>query len=236
MPTRYPGGINTSAPASDTAALPMLDPTKLHVFFDDFDDYDASHWVVTEVDTDTDGAEAVALATAADGGVLSVPTEADELDSTYLQWSGEEGSTVVESFLPAAGKKMWFKTRFKVSDATDTQIVLGLQKTETNPTAATIIGVYFHKADTSTTLNLIVADSAATTTAAATLADDTWVTAAWYYDGKSSIKAFIDGVHVATSATTNLCDEELTISFGIHNGAEGVETLSVDYIFAAKER
>lgn len=41
----------------------------------------------------------------------------------------------------------------------------------------------------------------------------------------------------ATLATTNLPDdEELTVSFGIQNGAAAAKTMSVDYIMAVKER
>ena len=31
-------------------------------------------------------------------------------------------------------------------------------------------------------------------------------------------------------------DEELTISFGIQNGAAAAKTMTVDYVFASKER
>ena len=43
---------------------------------------------------------------------------------------------------------------------------------------------------------------------------------------------------VATETTlTNVTDDEdLTISFGIQNGAAAAKTMTVDYIFAAVER
>ena len=49
---------------------------------------------------------------------------------------------------------------------------------------------------------------------------------------------FIDDSKVATETTlTNAPDDEdLTVSFGIQNGAAAAKTMTVDYIFAAVER
>jgi hypothetical protein len=235
-PSRFPNGLTNVAKTNPMGMLGMPDPTKFHTWFDDFDDYDAAQWVVTEIDTDADTAVAVA-ATSADGGVLNVPCEADELDSTFLQWSGDDAATVIETWTFEAGKKLWFKARWKVTDATDTGVVMGLQITDTTPIAVTD-GVFFYKADTSATCNLIVEkDSTETSTTAATIADATYVTTAFYYDGKSAIEVYVDDVKVGTSVTTNMPDdEELAISFGLINGAEGVESIDVDYILVVKER
>lgn len=236
MTTRFQNGVTNATRGSTLGDFIGPDPTRYHVWFDDFDNYDASHWVVTEVDTDGDGSVAVATSST-DGGVLNVPCEADELDSTFLQWAGEESSGVKETFKFESGKKLWFKARFKVSDATDTAVVAGLQITDTDPVAVTD-GVFFYKADTSTTMNLIVEkDSTETSTTTGTIADATWYKIGFYYDGVDAIKVYFDDEHVGTSATTNLPDnEELTISFGVHNGAEGAESIDVDYVFVAKER
>jgi len=61
---------------------------------------------------------------------------------------------------------------------------------------------------------------------------------AWYYDGKSSVKYFVNDVHKGTldGSSTYLPDTELTISFGIQNGEAVAKIMTVDYIFAAKER
>lgn len=235
-PVRFPAGVTNAGPNAAMNMLGFPDPTKYHTFFDDFDDYDASRWIVTEIDTDGDGAVAVAT-TSSDGGVLNVPCEADELNSTFLQWSGEDNAAAVESWKFESGKKLWFKARWKVSDATDTGVVMGLQITDTTPIAVTD-GVYFHKADTSTTCNLIVEkDSAETSTTAATIADATYIVTAFYYNGIDAVDVYVNDAKVGSSAVTNLPDdEELTISFGLINGAEGAESIDVDYIFVAKER
>ena len=222
-----------AATGSGMAGFPH--PAAAHVFFDDFDNYVAAEWVVTTIDTDADDAVAPALSDT-DGGVLNVPCEADELDSTWLQWAGNAGA-VTETWLFESGKSLWFEARWKVTDATDTGVVFGLQITDTVPTAVTD-GVFFYKADTSTTCNLIVEkDSTETSTTAATIEDATWIKTAFHYDGDSTISIYVDDALVDTSATTNMPDdEELAISFGLINGAEGVESIDVDYIMVVKER
>ena len=66
---------------------------------------------------------------------------------------------------------------------------------------------------------------------------DTYIKLGFAYDGKSEIAIFADGVQVGTSAVTNLPDDEvLTVSFGIQNGEAVAKTMSIDYVFASKER
>jgi hypothetical protein len=53
----------------------------------------------------------------------------------------------------------------------------------------------------------------------------------------SSIQYFVNGVIGGSSVTTNLPDDEdMTVSFAIQNGEAVAKTMTVDYIFAAKER
>ena len=235
IPTRYPQGVTNSTSTQAMARLRIPDPTSYHQWLDDFDDYDVTMWVVTVIDTDNDTAVAETTLDE-DGGVLEVSCEADELDATWLQWSGDDASGVTEAWTFESGKPMFFKARWKISDATDTGVVMGLQITDVDPIAVSD-GVFFFKADTSTTCNLIVETSSTeTSTTVATIADDTYVVTAFYYDGIDSIQVFLNDAHVGTSAVGNLPSTELAISFGLINGAEGVETLSVDYIYIAKQR
>ena len=56
--------------------------------------------------------------------------------------------------------------------------------------------------------------------------------------GGGAFEIFINDVQVATQTTlTNATDDEdLTISFGIQNGAAAAKTMTIDYILAAVER
>lgn len=203
----------------------LPDMTKAHIFFEDFDYYNAADWIVTEV-----GVAAQALDNV-DGGNLVITNAGADDNSSFLQKLGE-------SFLFQTRKKLWFDCLIEVNDAIQSDVVIGLQITDTTPLSVTD-GVYFIKNDDAATFDFVVAkDSALTTTSAvSTLSSATFKRLSFFYDGVDKITIFDDGVAVATSVTTNLPDDEtLTISFGIQNGEAGVTVMSVDYIMAAKER
>lgn len=224
-PTRFPYGVTNTTKDTDFGMYIAADPSKQHAYFNDFDVYTAGDWTVTE--TQVGATQAL---TDGDGGLLLLTNSAADDDLVSLQKVGE-------SFLFAAGKKLWFKARFKVSDATQSDVAIGLAITDTTPLAVSD-AVYFLKLDGSTTMNLLVEkNGTATTTAAATIADATFVTVGFYYNGSDEIKVYADGVHVGTSATTNLPDdEELTVTIAVQNGEAAAKTLTVDYVFVAKER
>jgi hypothetical protein len=133
---------------------------------------------------------------------------------------------------------MWFGCRFKVNDATQSDVVLGLQITDTSPLDVTD-GLFFIKADGSTSLTFEVEkNGTATSTAAATLADDTFVTVGFFYDPSDRLfHIFVNDNEVATSVNTNAVDDEdLTVSFGIQNGEAVAKVMTVDWIWAAQGR
>jgi hypothetical protein len=224
-------GVTNVATTTALGSYTMPDPTSAHTWFDDFDDYVAAEWLITEVGT---GTRAVGNL---DGGVLVITNGATDDNSNFLQWSGDTNAAAVETWKFEVNKPLWLKSRFKISDATQSDFVLGLQITDTTPLAVTD-GVYFLKLDGSATLNLLVTkNSTSTTTAVGTLANDTYVTVGFYYDGGSAIEIFLNDVRVGSSVTTNLPDdEELTLSFGIQNGEAVAKILSLDYLFVSKLR
>ena len=228
-PTRFPNGLTTTDKASPLGEFILPDVTKAHVYFDDFDYFDAANWTITTVEDGTgDATEALADE---DGGVLLITNDDADDDSDFFNKVGE-------SFLMASGKKAWFEARLKVSDATQSDWVAGLQITDTTPLAVSD-GIFFRKDDGDANIDFVVTKNSTATTEAgvATNADDTYVRLSFYYDGKSLVRYYVDGVMQGSVATTNLPDdEELTISFGIQNGEAAAKTMSVDYIMAAKER
>lgn len=227
-PARFTAGVTNASPGSLMAQFGMPDPTKWHVWFDDFDTFTAAEWTITT--TEAGASSASEAITPGDGGVLLVTNDSADNDADFFQGA--------ETFRLAAGKKLFFKTRIRTSDATQSDIVIGLQITDTAPLDVTD-GVFFLKPDDAATLNFLVEkDNTATTQAAVTtLANDTWVDLGFYYDGKSTFGVFVNDVQVASVASTNMPDDEdLAVSFGIQNGAAAAKTLSVDYILVAKER
>lgn len=224
MTTRFPNGITTASSQEPFGNYIQLDPSKVHSYFEDFDYYTAADWTVTEV-----GIATQALADA-DGGRLLITNAAADNDSSF-------SNKVGESFQFATGKKLWFDCVMQASDATQSDVVIGLQITDTTPLDVTD-GVFFIKSDGATTVNLVVEkDSTATTTSVGSMADSTDIRLSYYYNGVDEIAAFVGGVRVATIATTNLPDDEImTISYGIQNGEAAAKSLAIDYIFVAKER
>jgi hypothetical protein len=223
--TRFPNGVTNVGEDTIFAALGQPAPTKFHTYWEDFDYYTAANWTVTETQ-----ASATQALTDGDGGLLLVTNTAADDDLVALQKVGE-------SFRFAAGKKLWFEARLKVSDATQSDLTVGLQITDTSPLDVTD-GVFFIKADGSTAVTLRVEkNNTASTASVGNMADDTFITLAFYYDGVSQVQYAVNGVVGGAVATTNLPDDEdLTVSFALQNGEAVAKTMTVDYIFVAKER
>jgi hypothetical protein len=224
MPTRFPGGL-TTAKASETLGMFVdVDPTKYHLYFEDFDLYTAANWTVTETGVGT-------RATAdEDGGVLVITNAAGVADGNYFQ-------LLKQTFTFTVGKKLWFKTRFKISDATLADFIIGLQVRDTTPLAVSD-GVYLFKPTGATTLKGYQDfNSAQVITSLAPLANGTYVTAGFYFDGVSSISWFVNDVMVSrSSALVTLPTTSLCVSFCHKNGEAVAKILNLDYILAAKER
>lgn len=226
-PTRFFDGVTTVRGHNPLGMFGMPDPTRWHVFWEDWDYHVAASWTVTKT-----GAGTNAL-TDENGGVLLLTNAAADNDAVYYNKVGE-------GFLMASGKKAFFKARFKVSDATQSDFVMGLQITDTTPLDATD-GIYFMKDDGDTQLDVYVRKDATTGSTSATniaTVGTSYFTVAWAYDGKSAVKYFVDDVHLGTldGSSSFLPDTELTVSFGVQNGEAVAKTMSVDYIFAALER
>jgi hypothetical protein len=205
------------------------DPTLFHQYFQDFDTYVAGDWTVTE----TDAAATQAL-TAGDGGLLLVTNTAADNDLVALQ-------KTPAAWTFTAGKKTFFRCRFKVSNATESDLVIGLQVVDATPLDVTD-GVYFLKADGSTNVAIIARKNATTgsntATAITTLADDTFIELGWCYDGQSTIAYEVNGTVLGSvsGSSSYLPDTTCTVSFALQNGNAVSRTMTVDYIFVAKER
>lgn len=230
-PTRFPSGVTNVVATHPLGQYGLSDPAKWNTYFNDFQDYASGDFITTRA-----GVTPTEALTNETGGVLLQTTTAGATDSTFSQKRGE-------SFLLVAGKRALFRTRFKGSDATTSDLLCGLQITDTTPLAVSD-GVYFYKPTAAATVNLIVAkaSSLVTTSAIATMVNATHMDLAWYYDGVSSLVYYVDSVQKGTVTVTTTAAGDLlpavtiTPSYGIQNGAAAVKTMSIDYIFAAIER
>lgn len=227
--TRLPNGLTNVAETDVFADMPQFDPTKFHTYYNDFDTYTAGDWVVTE--TDSGATQAL---TAGDGGWLLLTNTAADNDLVALQ-------KTPAAFSFTAGKRAFFKARFKVSDATQSDLVMGLQVVDTTPFDVTD-GVYFLKADGSTALSVVCRKNATTgstsASSIATVADDTFLTVAWYYDGIDKLIYAVNGSVLGSldASSSYLPDTITTVSFAIQNGEAVAKTMTVDFVYAAVER
>ena len=218
-------GLSTNKREQNLGRYGLPDATQWHTYFNDFDVFNAAEWVVTETQ-----AGATQLVTDEDGGVLVLTNTAADDDLNAIQLANE-------TFTFTLGKKGFFKCRFKLNDATQSDLIAGLQIRDTSPLDVSD-GVFFSKIDGSTAINLFVEkDNTNTQTSVATLVDNTYIELGFFYNGDASVQAFVAGKLVASSVVTNLPDdEELTISFAAQNGEAAAKNLSVDYVLVAKER
>jgi len=227
--TRFPNGVTNVADVDLFADMAQLDATKFHTFFDDFDTYTAGDWTVTETD-----AGATQALTAGDGGLLLITNTAADNDLVALQKNPA-------AFSFTAGKKLFFRARFKVSDATQSDLVFGLQVVDTTPLDVTD-GVYFLKADGSAAVSVVCRKNASTgstsASSIATLADDTFITLGFAYDGEGKVAYEVNGNVVGSldASSAYLPDTTCTVSFALQNGEAVAKTMTVDYVFVAKER
>ncbi len=226
--TRFSYGVTNASPGTNLANMGQLDPTLFHSYFNDFDTYLASDWTVTETGTATQAL------TAGLGGWLLISNSAADNDASFSQLT-------TATFQPTSGKRLFFKARFKVSDATESDLQIGLVLTDTTPLDATD-GIYFQKDDGDAQLDIYVRKNATTgsnsSTNIATVVSDTFMTVGFEYDGKETVYAYVDNVLVGSldASSDYLPDTLLAVSFGIQNGAAAAKTMTLDYIFAAQER
>jgi len=124
----------------------------------------------------------------------------------------------------------YFGCKFKVNDADQTDVLVGFFITDTTALDGGTDGLYFRSVDEKTGLYLVCEkDEEETSTSCATLGDDTYVTAEFYYDGVN-VSVYIDGSLAATVADTdtNFPDDELlrlTIEFLTGNSSAATMTM-----------
>lgn len=227
--TRFPYGLTNVGETDLFADMVQPDPTLFHTYFNDFDTYTAGDWTVTE--TDSGATQAL---TAGDGGLLLITNTAADNDLVALQKNPA-------AFTFTAGKKTFFRCRFKVSDATQSDLIFGLQVVDTTPLDVTD-GIYFLKADGAATVDFICRKNASTgstsASAVATMANDTFIELGFYYDGQSKVAYEVNGSVLGSldASSTYLPDTTCTVSFALQNGEAVAKTMTVDYVYVAKER
>ena len=242
-PVYYSSGTGLAASgASSPLVMPFFPPAQVGVIAEYFADFMNSQGLTADCTDNIDweftiveagGGEAACALIDGLGGLVKFTNDGNDNDRIVVSKKGE-------AFKFTVGKKLWFRTRFLVSDADDVDAFVGLViSTATDPAGtAPTDGVFFEIDEGSANILLkVTKNSTPTSTTVGVAADDTFVDLAFYYDGVSGIDVYLNGTYVATSVTTNLPDDEdLAVFMAIQNGAAGNDYLTVDYIYAAQER
>ena len=214
------------------------------VFFDDFmyqSPVDANlRWL--EVD---DGGTGTNVLQDAANGVASIVTAAADNDYHAIR-------SLQQTWLFAAGKKLWFEARFKLAEATtnesawwlgftDTLTTGGLQANALGP-LGTYDGALIWKDEATMAIDFETSNAStqATGTALATVVTDTWTTVGFYFDGvatTSTITPYIDGTAGTAQNITLSGLAEMHMILGVKAGpTAAAETLQVDYVKAIQLR
>ena len=196
-PTRFPSGISTQAVGKQLGMYPLPDPTEICNDFEDFNQYVAADWTVTN----TTSHATIGLVAGAGGlvsivgGASSTTSDIGAIMANPLDFNLPVNA-VTATLVPT--QQAWYYATMKATTAINDQLQTGV--TSANATLAPSDGLYFNKAAASTAITFVVrkgsASLAATaystgTTTVATLVDATAIELGWYYDGKGFVHVFV---------------------------------------------
>jgi len=231
-PTRFTSGVGTAYQGETLGNYPLPDPfhtgsTKelgISIYENDFNTLIGTDYTVT-------GSSSTFTLSSTIVGGAGVLTPGGATTATAAYKAG--------SFLQfQAGNQFWYEARFKASAVSSTKsFYVGLR----NGSGVTD-GLWFAKAASSTSVNLVsTVGSTATTlvTGVATAAADTWLNLGFYYDGTDllvySDNALVARVSSPTIGTSGTTLSSVLIGPVFQITPTATDTLTVDFVLAAQE-
>lgn len=234
MVSHASSGITNRLASDQMGALRTMDPTVYNSWVDDFTTYASADWVVNE--TQAGATQAIVDGS---GGLLALTNTTGASDVNQIQWAGGAGAGRLTMYFDTS-KDYLMKSRFKVSDATNTAVLIGAATVDTTLTASLPTdGIYFLKASGATTL--IASTRASGTSSSATLgamANDTFVEASFVYTAENGIwQAWLNNSPVSQiTTTTNSPTAGLCVSIALTNASGSAHVLTVDYLNIYRQR
>lgn len=252
-PTRFPAGVSTQAIGSSLGQFPLPDPTDISVDFEDFNQYVAGDWTVTNTTTH----QTIGLV-AGNGGIISTVGGASSVtnDIGAIQANPLNFNIATNAITATAPptQQAWFYTAFKATTAANDQLQIGVASSIAALTPTD--GIYFNKAAGSSAITFVVRKSSSSlaasaystgTTTVATLANATFVRLGWYYDGKGNIDVFVNDVKVCSvdvgvSTGTMVSSFPNAVNLGMGFGCKAAATapttadMIVDFMLSAQTR
>jgi hypothetical protein len=187
---------------------------------------DPTEWTVTVVEAGA-GDSTMTLQADSQNGIVKLAAAGNENDGVNAQKKGEP-------FLLSTGDPLYFGARFALTEKTQSDAIIGLCiGSNTTLIAGMTDGVYFRTADGAATLTFVTEKDSTETESSSiqTLVDSTYYVAEFYWDGVSTVKAYLNGVYKASSTTNVPTDEALTVSLAYLNGAaQSSAGLLVDWV------
>lgn len=242
LTTRMPNGL-TNAEAGETfGAAGTPDPTWSFQYANDFDNYVTTDFTTTVVGTGT------VAGTDFEGGAILLTNTTGATDAIYMQRRNAQ-------FKLVGGKDAFFKFSGQLSAVTNLAFYCGLIATSSTPLSAND-GLFLHKASGAATLVLrhviggVVTDTALP--AIETLVAGALFELGFHVDPAGNVEVFFNpgtGTAVLNPATAargrvavlnapagGLTQVLLCPSFGILNSTGVANTLTADFIVAARNR
>ena len=188
--------------------------------------------------------DAISLDNSQTGGVMAILHGTSDNEATFMTAINHVFKFDTTS---ATARKIWLECRMKTSDISGTGFFIGLASAggaeETDADGADMedsVGFYVADGAASEDLTLLTSedDNETATSLSTTVADDTWMTLAYYFDGYEVV-AYVNGTRKAAVARGGTGFPDGTVLFPYINVAarEGAaNTVSVDYIRVCMER
>lgn len=199
-------------------------PNAYSVYFEDFYTYAAGDWTITETGNATQALTDAAY------GVLLITNAAGIDDSS-------EAQSVAEVALPTAGKNIYYEIKVQISDATESDMLVGLAVTDTETIDGVTNGIYFKKDDGDTALDFETTSGSVSSTDSNihTIVAATDLKLGFKVTGTGLVEYYVNDV-LKGSFTTNIPTTELALIYAIQNGEAVAKTMAIDYINIAQER
>lgn len=230
--TNFENGVINRNAADMFGSMMQLDPTRYHTWMDDFDRFQTADYLVSGA-----GAGTIALVDGV-GGILEFTTAGADDDAENIQLASAGSVGAGHAF--DASRPTYFRCKYFVDDATESDVVAGLESIVADPHVPAE-GVVFQKADAGTAIviNSYVGSAVVATATLQTVQDVAFNTLEFYWDGIDRIyyganntpQGFLD-----VSGAGTLTAGPVTPTFGVQAGQVAALVGALDYLFAASFR
>lgn len=267
-PIKYGGTGQSTTPASPSMAIWNDCPWSSiksgrepgFCFEDDFITFDgsatagAAKWYTVQEASGSD----IAIVDSLLGGVVRMSTGNTDNDQAIMGSSLDGGSF---SIVANSGGKVWYESRILTNAVTSACLAVGMinaadiaadlladNGVDTDMLGTSepdFVGFVTTGAD-GAGLDAIYMDQSSTgghpihLADAQTLVADTWYKVGWYFDGKTTLKYYVDNAQVGTNLDITGSDfpdgEELALAFAIKTGTAADKQLDIDWVRAAQLR